>query len=66
MMALAFSNRVGKVGGSISGGDIVEIQPLSGALGAEVLGADIRRESTFDAILQAFTDHSVIVLRRRP
>ncbi len=39
------------------------VKPLTGALGAEVIGADIRRESDFDAIRKAFIEHSVIAIR---
>ena len=42
---------------------MIEVRPLTTALGAEVLGADIRRDADFDAIYQAFVDHSVIVIR---
>ena len=41
----------------------MDIRPLTGALGAEILGADIRRPEHFDRIRAAFADHSVIVLR---
>ena len=41
----------------------MDVRPLTTALGAEILGADIRDEAAFDAIRQAFVDHSVIVLR---
>ena len=41
----------------------MDIRPLTGGLGAEIIGADIRAEDQFPAILQAFADHSVIVLR---
>lgn len=41
----------------------MDIRPLTGALGAEILGADIRRSADFDAIRDAFAAHSVIVLR---
>ncbi len=41
----------------------MEIRKLTGNLGAEILGADLRDESHFDEIKQAFTDHSVITLR---
>lgn len=39
------------------------VKPLTGALGAEIVGADLRREGDFDAIRQAFIDHSVIAIR---
>ncbi|MDF1727806.1 MAG: TauD/TfdA family dioxygenase [Sulfitobacter sp.] len=41
----------------------MEIRPLTPALGAEIIGADLRDADQFDAIRQAFVDHSVIVLR---
>ncbi len=41
----------------------MEILPLTGALGAEIFGADIRRNKDFEAIRAAFAEHSVIVLR---
>ncbi|MEM9138695.1 MAG: TauD/TfdA family dioxygenase [Pseudomonadota bacterium] len=41
----------------------MEIKPLTGGLGAEILGADIRDAAEFDAIHQAFSDHAVIAIR---
>ena len=41
----------------------LEIRPLTGAIGAEIIGADVRDPAQFDAIFQAFTDHSVIAIR---
>lgn len=41
----------------------MEIQPLTAGLGAEIVGADIRRPQEFEAIHEAFVKHSVIVLR---
>lgn len=41
----------------------MEIMPLTGGLGAEIVGADIREPSEFDAIHDAFVQYSVIVLR---
>ena len=41
----------------------MQIQPLTSALGAEILGADVRDPDQFDKILQAFTDHAVIAIR---
>jgi taurine dioxygenase len=41
----------------------MEILPLTGGLGAEIFGADIRRDTDFEAIHEAFAKHSVIVLR---
>lgn len=41
----------------------MRITPLTGGLGAEIFGADIRDAEIFDAIHDAFARHSVIVLR---
>ena len=41
----------------------MDILPLTGGLGAEIIGADIRRPADFDAIHQAFVRHSVVVIR---
>ena len=41
----------------------MEITPLTGGLGAEITGADLRDDSQFDAIRDAFIRYSVIVLR---
>lgn len=41
----------------------LEVKPLTGGLGAEIIGADIRNPAQFDAIFQAFVDHSVIAIR---
>ena len=41
----------------------MEVVPLTGELGAELLGADVRRDGDFDAIQAAFIEHSVIVIR---
>lgn len=44
----------------------IEIQPISGALGAEITGVDLASDlsnETFDAIHQAFLDHQVIFFR---
>ena len=41
----------------------MNINPLTGALGAEITGADIRRDDDFAAIKTAFAKYSVIVLR---
>lgn len=41
----------------------MNITPLTGGLGAEITGADIRNADDFPAIRQAFTEHSVIVIR---
>ena len=40
-----------------------EVKPLTGALGAEILGADVRDPAQFDQIFRAFTDHAVIAIR---
>jgi len=39
------------------------VKPLTGALGAEIIGADIRREGDFQAIRDAFIQFSVIAIR---
>lgn len=41
----------------------LEVKPLTGALGAEIIGADVRDPAQFDAIFRAFVDHSVIAIR---
>jgi len=41
----------------------MEIVPLTGALGAEILGADVRREEDLKQVKEAFARYSVIVLR---
>jgi len=43
----------------------MDIRPLTGALGAEILGLDVRNldQSTFDQVYQAFLDYSVLVFR---
>ncbi|WP_146344800.1 TauD/TfdA dioxygenase family protein [Phaeobacter marinintestinus] len=41
----------------------MKIRPLTGALGAEILDADLTDPDQFDAIRQAFIDHSVITIR---
>ena len=44
----------------------IDVRPVSGALGAEVLGVDLREtlsDETFEDIRQAFWDHSVIFFR---
>lgn len=41
----------------------MQISPLTGGLGAELHGADIRDPAHFDTIAQAFATHSVIVIR---
>ncbi|MCO4776281.1 MULTISPECIES: TauD/TfdA dioxygenase family protein [Lentibacter] len=41
----------------------MEIRPLTGGLGAEILGADVRDREQYEEIHAAFAKHSVIVLR---
>ncbi|MFK7944885.1 MAG: TauD/TfdA dioxygenase family protein [Paracoccaceae bacterium] len=41
----------------------MEIRPLTGALGAEIIDADIRDPKQFDQIFEAFTNYSVIAIR---
>ncbi len=41
----------------------IEVKPLTGGLGAEIIGADVRDAAQFDTIFQAFSDHSVIAIR---
>ena len=43
----------------------LDVRPLTGALGAEIYGLDLRNldESVFDQIYQAFLDYSVLVFR---
>ena len=41
----------------------MDIRPLTGGLGAEIMGADIRNPSDLDSIKSAFAEHSVIVIR---
>ncbi len=41
----------------------MEINPLTGALGAEILGADLRRDGDYEAIHAAFVRYSVVVVR---
>ncbi len=46
----------------------IEVRKLAGALGAEILGADLRGDidnETMDDIHQAFLDHEVIVFRNQ-
>ena len=43
----------------------MDIRPLTGSLGAEIIGADIKSDQQFEAIHQAFVDHSVITIRGR-
>jgi taurine dioxygenase len=41
----------------------MQITPLTGGLGAEVQGADIRNEANFAPLFEAFKTHSVLVIR---
>lgn len=41
----------------------IEIKPLTGGIGAEVLGADVSDVGQFDTIMKAFTDYAVIAIR---
>lgn len=41
----------------------MEVKPLTGTLGAEIIGADIRADADWDGIRQAFIDYSVITIR---
>lgn len=41
----------------------MQIVPLTGGLGAEIFGADLKDANQFEAIKQAFVDYSVITLR---
>ena len=41
----------------------MDVRPLTGTIGAEILGADIRRDADFAAIRQAFIEHGVITVR---
>jgi len=42
---------------------VLEIIPLTGLLGAEIIGADIRKADDFALIKEAFIKHSVITIR---
>jgi hypothetical protein len=35
---------------------MMDIRPLTGSLGAEIIGADIKDDQKFEAIYQAFVD----------
>ncbi len=41
----------------------MEVVPLTGGVGAEILGVDVRDGTRFSAIREAFSAHSVIVIR---
>lgn len=43
----------------------LDIRPLTGALGAEIYGLDVKQldDATFDSVYQAFLDYSVLVFR---
>lgn len=41
----------------------LQVQPLSPALGAEITGADIRRDGDAEAVRAAFVEHQVVVVR---
>lgn len=45
--------------------EVLDIRPMTGALGAEIYGIDVRTidQSTFDQIYQAWLDYSVLVFR---
>lgn len=42
---------------------MLEVRPITPAIGAEIFGADLSRDDHFAAIRQAFIDHSVIAIR---
>src|SRR5262252_9484858 len=41
----------------------MEVKPIAGVLGAEVLGVDLKKTAEWKGIHQAFLDHSVLVFR---
>ena len=41
----------------------MQIRPLTGTIGADILGADVRDPAQFPEIFQAFSDHGVIAIR---
>ena len=43
----------------------MQILPLTGVFGAEIIGADLRDPAQFGEIEQAFSDHSVITIRNQ-
>ena len=44
---------------------LIEVRPVSGSIGAEVVGVDLRTidDQTFDLVHQAFLDHCMLVFR---
>ncbi len=42
---------------------MIEVRPITPRLGAEILGADIRKDADFEVVRQAFTDYSVLTIR---
>jgi taurine dioxygenase len=46
----------------------MEVQPVTGVIGAEIVGADLENltDAQFEAIEQAFTDHLVLFFRDQP
>ncbi len=43
----------------------MQIRPLTGGLGAEIIDADIRRSDDFEGVFAAFKQYSVIVMREQ-
>jgi len=41
----------------------IQVRKLTGALGAEILGADVRKPDDFKTVFEAFRDHAVIAIR---
>ena len=41
----------------------MDVRPITGGLGAEIIGADITQSDQFGALKAAFAEHSVIVIR---
>ena len=41
----------------------MEIRPLTGTLGAEIVGADLREPTQFERVFEAFCKYSVVVIR---
>ena len=49
--------------------ELLLVKPLSGSIGAEILGIDLSQEldeATFAAVHRAFLDHLVIIFLARP